>query len=188
MGYLPASQCFPALSATHAAHRLKPIHPPKRLWHAGSMRPGRKFHILVAEDDANDRFFVEKAFRAIHGPVTLTMVEDGEAVERYLLRREPFSDAALFPFPSLIMLDIKMPKRTGLEVLAWISKTDFRRIPVMMVSSSDLQSDVDRAFDLGANAYLVKPVSVQKMQSVFQVTADFWTTVSEWPSQPVCHR
>ncbi|HTG42922.1 MAG TPA: response regulator [Verrucomicrobiae bacterium] len=148
------------------------------------MRPGRKFHILVAEDDPNDRFFVEKAFKMIHGPVTLTMVEDGEAIEHYLLRKDPFTDSTVFPFPGLIMLDIKMPKRTGLEVLAWMTKTDLRRIPVMMVSSSDLQCDIDRAFDLGANAYLVKPITVQKMQSVFQVTADFWTTVSEWPSQP----
>src|SRR5213076_1750341 len=52
------------LSATHAAHRLKPIHPPKRLWHAGSIPPGRKFHILVAEDDANDRFFVRESFQS----------------------------------------------------------------------------------------------------------------------------
>jgi two-component system response regulator len=67
-----------------------------------------------------------------------------------------------------------------------MAKTDhFKRIPVMIVSGSFLQQDIDTAFDLGANAYLVKPVGIEKMRHVFQTTADFWNTVSEWPSSPV---
>jgi CheY-like chemotaxis protein len=148
------------------------------------MRPRPKFHILAAEDDADDRFFMEKAFKLVHGPVSLTIVEDGEAVEQYLLRRGPFAHVLDAPFPGLVMLDIKMPKRTGLEVLEWIRGTEaLRRIPVMIVSGSYLQKDIDKAFDLGANAYLVKPVTLPKMKHVFQITADFWNTVSEWPSK-----
>jgi CheY-like chemotaxis protein len=150
------------------------------------MRLGSHFHILAAEDDPNDRFFMEEAFKLVHGPITLNILKNGRAVENYLLRKPPFHDTTDAPFPNLIMLDIKMPGLTGLEILEWMAKTDhFKRIPVMIVSGSSLQQDIDRAFDLGANAYLVKPVGIQKMKHVFQTTADFWNTVSEWPSSPV---
>lgn len=144
-----------------------------------------KFHILAAEDNEDDQLFLQKAFNAVKGPLSLSIVGDGEEVMHYMLREPPFEDSLKYPFPNLLMLDIKMPKHTGLDVLHWIMHTDkFRRVPVMIVSGSNLQQDIDRAFDLGASSYLVKPMSVEKMRHVFQTTADFWTTVSEWPSPP----
>ena len=78
-----------------------------------------------------------------------------------------------------------MPKTGGFDVLNWKnSDPNFARIPVIVTSSSSLQIDIDLAYDLGANAYMVKPMTLQEMRHVFSVTAEFWKCISKWPSTP----
>lgn len=114
--------------------------------------------LLVAEDDPSDLFFLLEAFREACPGIELREVEDGERVIDYLSGRGRFADRAAFPLPTHVLLDVKMPRRSGLEVLKWIrSRPEFRDLPVTVLSGSELGSDMEEARGLGAE-YLVKPI------------------------------
>jgi len=139
--------------------------------------------ILYAEDDQNDQFFIEKALKKLAGPVQIRFVTDGSEALAYLQASGDYADRARFPLPTVIFLDIKMPKVNGFEVLQWIkSEETFKRTPVVMISSSQMQPDIDRAYELGASAYLVKPASAEDLQKLFKVTGEFFVEYAEKPS------
>lgn len=114
--------------------------------------------ILLAEDDENDVFLLQHAFKEAGLDHPLTVVTDGQSAIDF------FSEVQEKPsrrLPALVLLDLKMPRRTGLQVLQWIRAMPIiRTIPVMILSSSDNRIDVEYAYEAGATAYLIKPPSL----------------------------
>src|SRR5690348_7235194 len=115
--------------------------------------------ILLAEDDPNDVMLLQRAFQKAGLRDRLKIVRDGEQAIDYLAGRGEYADREQFPQPFMLLLDLKMPGTDGFEVLQWVrAESSLKRLLVVVLTSSNLQADVDRAYDLGANSYLVKPV------------------------------
>ncbi len=143
----------------------------------------RTFQILVAEDDASDAFFIKRAFlkEGINAP--LEFVPDGDQAVGYLDGRDQFADRTRFPLPKLLLLDLKMPKLGGFEVLQWVrNNPELRRLPALILSNSSLQDDIDRAHDLGANGYCVKPADLENMSQLVRGVAGFWFHCHKFPT------
>jgi len=144
--------------------------------------------VLLIEDDLNDIFLVKRAFKHADLPGPLQVVTDGVEAIQYLLGEGKYADRELYPLPQLIVMDIKMPRKTGFEVLEWL-KTDgsLKRIPVIIVSSSTHSIDVNRAYELGANAYMVKPVNFHAVENLFQVITQYWVRECAAPEVEEVH-
>ncbi|MDB6016062.1 MAG: response regulator with CheY-like receiver domain and winged-helix DNA-binding domain [Pedosphaera sp.] len=133
------------------------------------------FTVLLVEDDLNDIFLVKRAFKKAHIPNPLQVVTDGVDAIHYLQGDDKYADRQLHPLPHLIVMDIKMPRKTGFEVLDWIKHDGLlKRIPVIIVSSSDQPEDINRAYELGANAYMIKPVDFRSVENLFQSITHYW--------------
>lgn len=134
----------------------------------------RQFTVLLVEDDLNDIFLVKRAFKLAQIKNPLQVVTDGQEAISYLRGDSKYADRETCPLPKLVVMDIKMPRKTGFEVLEWIKGDhSLRRIPVVIVSSSDNPADINRAYELGANAYMVKPVDFRAVEHLFQsITQD----------------
>lgn len=142
--------------------------------------------ILLAEDDPNDVLLIQRAFQKAGFQDVLKVVRDGEQAIQYLSGSGNYADRKRFPLPFLLLLDLKMPGTDGFEVLQWVrGDRDLKRLLVIVLTSSNLQSDVDRAYDLGANSYLVKPVEFQEMVNMIQRFEVYWTEINRTPTQPV---
>ena len=137
---------------------------------------------LVVEDDQNDRLLLAHAFRKSAPNVRLHMSRDSFDAEDYLLGRGSYGDRAAHPLPQLILLDLKLPRRSGLEFLAWIKKQPpLAGIPVIILSSSQEPSDLDRAYELGAKSYLVKSVELRELVSVAEGIAAYASLLGPKP-------
>jgi len=113
------------------------------------------------------------------------IVRDGEQAIDYLAGRGQYTNREKFPLPYLLLLDLKMPGTDGFEVLQWLrEEPDLRRLLVVVLTSSNLQSDVDRAYELGANSYLVKPVEFEQMVNLVQRFEAYWTEINRTPTSP----
>ncbi len=135
----------------------------------------KDFTVLLVEDDLNDIFLVKRAFKMADLENPLQVVTDGEEATHYLSGHGKYADRDAHPLPKLIVMDIKMPRMTGFEVLEWIKHNPImRRIPVVIVSSSDRPQDIDRAYELGANAYMVKPVNFRAVERLFGSITHYW--------------
>ena len=134
------------------------------------------FTVLLVEDDLNDIFLVKRAFKMAHLQNPLQVVTDGQEAINYLKGEAKYIERTLFPLPKLIVMDIKMPRRTGFEVLQWVKGNGgpLRRIPIVIVSSSDNPTDINRAYELGANAYMVKPVNFKEVEHLFESITQYW--------------
>jgi CheY-like chemotaxis protein len=116
--------------------------------------------ILLVDDDPNDIFLLKRALRQAHVRQPVRAVQDGEEAVHYLEGRGHFGDRRKHPLPCILLLDVKLPKRSGLEVLKWVrSRPDLHDLPVLMITSSGEQSDRDEAQRHGVEAYRVKAVS-----------------------------
>jgi CheY-like chemotaxis protein len=136
--------------------------------------------VLMVEDDPNDVVLVRRAFRKANLQHPVYAVEDGEAAIAYLDGRGEYADREAAPLPHLVLLDLKLPRRSGLEVLEWVkSQPCLKRIPVVVLTSSRQPSDVNRAYDLGVNAYLVKPVSFDRLLEMVTAIETFWLGMNE---------
>lgn len=114
--------------------------------------------ILWAEDDENDVLLFRRAFEKAGLPHRLIDVSDGREAVDYLAGEPPHDDRTRFPLPDLLVLDLKMPRLGGFEVLAWIQeRPEFKRLPAVVMSSSNQERDIQRARGLGAADYFVKP-------------------------------
>ncbi len=121
--------------------------------------------LLLVEDSEDDAFFFGRAFEKAELPLTFQRAENGaQAVE--ILRRAATQKELL---PRIIFLDLKMPVMNGFDVLAWMQTQTLPKIPVIILSGSDQPSDMDRAYQLGAAAYLVKPISVAELRRIVGV-------------------
>jgi len=120
--------------------------------------------ILHVEDDPNDTLLFEHACRKAGVVFDLQAVSDGDQAIAYLRGAEDFSDRGKHPLPKLILLDLKMPRVSGFDVLAWLrSETSLNKVPVVVLTSSNHDADVKRAYDLGARSYLIKPVGFEAL-------------------------
>ena len=132
-------------------------------------------HILVAEDDLTDAYFFERAFRRAGLPVALHFVRDGQEVIDYLHGAGPFADRTAHPLPQLVLLDLMMPRLNGFDVLEWVrQQPGFSGLQVVIFSSSDEARDINRAYGLGANWYLVKPHSMDELTALVGRFKKFW--------------
>ena len=141
---------------------------------------GRPITILMAEDDPEDRLLAREALAQAQLANDLRFVEDGEHLMDYLNHRGRYRDIADSPRPGLILLDLNMPKKDGREALREI-KTDpqFRRIPVVVLTTSKAEEDIFRTYDLGANSFIVKPVSFQGLVEVMKTLRRYWFEIVE---------
>ncbi|HEU0008637.1 MAG TPA: response regulator [Verrucomicrobiae bacterium] len=141
-------------------------------------------HILLAEDNANDVELTLAALQQDGLARRVFAVHDGEEALDYLLRRGAFADRP-DDLPRAILLDIKMPKLDGLEVLRMIRGDErLKWIPVVMLTSSREEGDVRRSYELGANAYVVKPVDFSQLSQALRCLGYFWGIANEPPPAP----
>jgi CheY-like chemotaxis protein len=134
------------------------------------------FTILIAEDDPNDVMLLELAIRknGITNPVKV--VRDGEEAIEYLEGKGQYKDRERFPFPSVIISDVKMPRRNGLEVVEWVRRhPTCSIIPIVMLSGSRIQNDVLSAYRLGANSYFTKPSTLDELSELLKLAFEYWT-------------
>ena len=137
--------------------------------------------ILLVEDNPGDvRLAVEALTEAkVHN--RLNTVSDGEAAMSFLLRKPPYTDA---PRPDLILLDLNLPRKSGREVLAEIKATpDLKRIPVVILTTSQAEEDIVKAYDSSANCYINKPVDLEQFIKVVRSIEEFWLTIVKLPSR-----
>lgn len=136
--------------------------------------------ILLVEDNPDHVFITRRALRDAHeGQVTLDHVEDGQAAIDYLFRRGDYADAVR---PDLVLLDLHLPNRSGLEVLQEIKQSpELRRIPVVVLTTSDAEQDILNSYDLHANSYISKPVSASEYIEKVRAIPAYWAQVSELP-------
>src|SRR5439155_12819930 len=115
--------------------------------------------ILLVEDGEDDVLLIRKAFARAYLDNPMHVVKDGEEAVAYLSGEGQYANRAEHPLPSLILLDLKMPRMDGFQVLEWLrAQPGIRGIPVVVLTTSDLMQDVNRAYTLGANSFLVKPM------------------------------
>jgi len=138
--------------------------------------------VLLAEDNDDDIFLMKTACRRTGIPHLLQVVNDGIMAIDYLSGKPPYSDREAHPVPDVIFLDIKMPKQDGLEVLEWIrTHPAFNKLPVVMLTSSDLSADVDRAYELGVTSYLKKIPDLAEFGQAVRVILKYWLDLNIRP-------
>jgi CheY-like chemotaxis protein len=131
--------------------------------------------VLYAEDDENDSFLLNRAFGQAEIINPLVIVSDGNAAIDYLAGNGAHAQRETHPFPCLVLLDLKMPGKSGLDVLEWLqNQPSISTLPILMLTSSSQEKDVRRAYQLGANGYLLKPSTPDGMLSLAKAIKDFW--------------
>ena len=139
--------------------------------------------ILQVEDDENDVFFLQHAFKVAGLKTLLQVTRDGEEAIHYLSGARAFADRTQYPVPRLIILDLKMPRKSGFEVLQWLRhQSDVPHLPVIVFSSSAQPGDIDRAYELGANSFIVKPSCMEKRVHLAALIKDYWLQFNEAPA------
>jgi CheY-like chemotaxis protein len=147
------------------------------------MKPqGKGITILLAEDDADDRLLVREALTESRVVNELRCVEDGEELIDYLHRRGRYADPEESPRPGLVLLDLNMPRKDGREALREIKgDPDLKRIPVVVMTTSKAEEDIFRSYDLGANSYITKPVTFERLVELMKVLGRYWIEFVELP-------
>jgi CheY-like chemotaxis protein len=135
--------------------------------------------VLLVEDDAGDVLLTREAFAHYRAHDTLHVVGDGEQAIQFLRRTGDYTDV---PRPGLILLDLNLPRRTGLEVLADLkADDDLHTIPVVVLTTSQAEEDIARSYSLHANAYVSKPVDFERFMDVIGQIDNFFVTVVKLP-------
>ena len=146
------------------------------------MRNNNAITILLADDDPDDRMLAQDAFDESRLTNKFEMVEDGEELMDYLHHRGKYSGDAARPLPGLILLDLNMPRKDGREALKEIkSCPELRRIPVVVLTTSQAEEDIFRTYDLGVNSFVVKPVTFDALVDVIKTFGKYWFEIVELP-------
>jgi CheY-like chemotaxis protein len=136
----------------------------------------RKFNVLVVDDDEDDQFLIRQAFEDESIAYELHFAYDGTDVLENIQRP--------MPLPDLILLDLNMPRIGGFEVLSHLKNSPlYRHVPVIILSTSNNPSDIEKAYQLGANSYVVKPNSHKKLTKMAKKIRKYWFVLSELPSR-----
>ena len=131
--------------------------------------------VLAAEDEESDAMILRMAFERAGVTNPLVVVRDGQEAVDYLSGAGDYSDRHRFPLPGLILLDLKMPRMSGLDVLLWLAaRPEFKGLPAIVFSSSPDQSDIRRAKEAGALEYFVKPHSLRELVTILQTLHSRW--------------
>jgi CheY-like chemotaxis protein len=151
-------------------------------------RPNDKAYqelILLAEDREEEVLLIRRAFREANFLNPLHVVQDGEEAIAYLEGKGKYANRDEYPLPALLLLDLKMPRKDGFEVLRWIRHhPQLRTLRVVVLTSSDHTADVNRAYQLGANSFLVKPVDFRHFVEMTQALHGYW----KWTEEPQISR
>lgn len=130
--------------------------------------------LLIAEDNPDDRLLLQHAWSG-KTHFKFFFAEDGEEVIDFLGHRGKYTQADLFPHPNLILLDLRMPRKNGFEVLQDLkTHPDWKAIPVVVLTTSDATSDIDLAYKLGANFYIKKPQTIQEILNLATSLNEYW--------------
>lgn len=141
--------------------------------------------ILLVEDNPDDVFFVQRAFKAHGIEDRLHIVNDGQEAIDYLSGAGRYSEREKHPLPFLMLLDLKLPLRPGLEVLEWLhEQEELQHVIVIVLTSSHLEIDIDRAYDLGAHSFLVKPPDARQLTEMIGALNEYWLKWNRPPRPP----
>lgn len=138
--------------------------------------------ILLIEDEASDATLLRRGFEkaAVRNPIA--HLRDGDEALAYLAGVGQYNDRTKYPLPVLILLDLKLPGMTGLQLLQWLrTQKEIRRIPVVVLTMDDSASTVNAAYDLGANSYLVKPGDPEEIGKIVDAIQRYWIELNEPP-------
>jgi CheY-like chemotaxis protein len=131
--------------------------------------------LLLVEDNEDDAFLMKRSLRAAGVDQPLHVAQDGQQAIDYLAGRGEFGDRQRYPLPSVIFLDLKLPFKSGHEVLAWIkNQRELAQIIVLVMTSSDQPSDLEEAYRLGANSYVVKPPATEQLVELAVAFKNYW--------------
>lgn len=134
------------------------------------------YTILLVDDDENDAMLVRLAFKRNNILNPVQWAKDGLEAVAYLNGEGIYADRSLYPFPEVLILDLKMPRMSGLELLAWIrDHPDYRVIPTIIMTSSRLEVDIEKAYSLGANTYMIKPPSLDELVKMVKAAHEYWS-------------
>ncbi|MDB6122639.1 MAG: response regulator [Pedosphaera sp.] len=142
---------------------------------AKSLKTHSEWAVLMADDDEHAHVLIQRAFRKANASPLLKIVSNGEEAIHYLEGKGIYSDRNLHPLPSLVLLDLNMPKKTGFEVLQWMrGHPDFKRMVVVIFTTSDEPKDINKSYDLGANSYLVKTPLYPEFTELVKSLEVYW--------------
>ncbi len=137
--------------------------------------------ILLVDDSVDDLALMREAFRRAKCQHPLQEVHHGEEAIAYLKGEGPYGDRSQFPLPVVMLLDLNMPKKNGFEVLAWVrAQPVLKRMAIFILTASMRTEDVERAFDLGATSFLVKPLSLDELAAMLHCLGD-WIQINHFP-------
>ncbi|MBT3271220.1 response regulator [Candidatus Poribacteria bacterium] len=144
--------------------------------------PQQHVTVLYAEDDEEDQMLAKAAMKRARLHNTIRFVNDGEELLDYLRQVGQYADPATAPRPGIILLDLNMPRMDGREALSEIrSDPNLRQIPVVVLTTSKEEEDILQSYEIGANSYLTKPVTFDKLVELIQHVGDYWFQVVQLP-------
>lgn len=144
--------------------------------------PNAVHAILLVEDNPAHAELVRRGLEHSEIPATILHAEDGEDALAYLMQQGPYADTKAWPRPCVVLLDINLPKLSGLEVLKAVKSNDqTRNIPVVMLTTSEAENDIIGAYEHSANSFLVKPVDFAKFVKLMDNLAPYWLSWNHSP-------
>jgi CheY-like chemotaxis protein len=147
------------------------------------------FSILLVEDNPDDIFFVQRAFRTAHIEHPLFAVSNAREAIDFMSGKGTYADRSIYPLPKLVIVDLKMPGLSGMELIQWMRHDAYGKlVPIVVLSSSALSADVNATYALGANAYMVKPANPAALERLLRTIAEFWAAGEppdlDWSKNP----
>jgi CheY-like chemotaxis protein len=139
--------------------------------------------VVLVDDNPDDVLLMQRAFKATSISAPLVVITSGASAIEYLSGQGPYADRTTHPLPLLMLLDLKMPRVSGFDVLAWVrTQPALKRLPVVVLTSSSQEEDVNRAYDLGVNSYIVKPSGVREIAVVAEQIEAYWLRLNQRPA------
>ena len=143
--------------------------------------------LLLVEDDLSDARLIVRAIQKAQIPIRVVHVKNGDEAVAYLSHQPPYESLFANPLPCFVLMDLKLPRKSGLEVLQWMreQKSGVERVPVIMLTSSHHAVDIRSAYDIGVNSYLVKPESSEELLRMMMSLKEYWFSFNRGP---ICGR
>jgi CheY-like chemotaxis protein len=140
--------------------------------------------VLLVEDEPSDVRLLQRAFAKLGIDLKLLRLSSGDDAVAYLAGDYPYENRAAYPIPSVMLLDLKLPGRSGFEVLQWVRAQEppINRLPIVVLTSSNRPNDIKRAYESGANSYLVKPDAPAQIEELVSRFHSYWVRLNEGPN------